>query len=170
MEKNNEQEKKQAKVQENEQKQPFIDKIEFVRELIADCRFDDAFEILGRMEEEEPDNFEVNYELARLQYEMGDYYSAIANYEVVLEHHQSPIIFYNLGCAYEANDEPDKAVSAHLKALTMNENFPYSYKRLGTLFLARGDKASAKEYFEDYIKLDIADDEKESVKLILNRI
>src|SRR5699024_9966884 len=130
----------------------------------------DAFEILGRMEEEEPDNFEVNYELARLQYEMGDYYSAIANYEVVLEHHQSPIIFYNLGCAYEANDEPDKAVSAHLKAITMNENFPYSYKRLGTLFLARGDKASAKEYFEDYIKLDIADDEKESVKLIINRI
>ena len=101
---------------------------------------------------------------------MGDYYSAIANYEVVLENHQSPIIFYNLGCAYEANDEPDKAVSAHLKAITMNENFPYSYKKLGTLFLARGDIESAKEYFEDYIKLDIAEDEKESVKLILNRI
>ncbi len=170
MEKNNEQQKKEAKAQQNELQTPYIDKIEFVRELIADCRFDDAFEILGRMEEEEPDNYEVNYELARLQYEMGDYYSAIANYEVVLEHHQSPIIFFNLGCAYEANDEPDKAVSAHLKAITMNENFPYSYKRLGTLFLARGDVESAKEYFEDYIKLDIANDEKESVKLILNRI
>lgn len=147
-----------------------IDGIEFARQLIIDCRFDDAFELLGRMEEENPDDYEINYELARLQFEMGDYYSAIANYEVVLEHHQSPIIFYNLGCAYEGNDEPDKAISAHLKAITMNENFPYSYKKLGMLFMARGDMESAKEYFEDYIKLDVADDEKENVKLILDRI
>ncbi len=147
-----------------------IDGIEFVRQLIADCRFDDAFEILGRMEEENPEDYEVNYELARLQYEMGDYYSAIANFEVVLEYHQSPIIFYNLGCAYEANNEPDKAISAHLKALTMNENFPYSYKKLGLLFLSRGDIESAKEYLEDYIKLDIAQDEVKSVKLILDKI
>lgn len=156
--------------QENNKNEQCIDRIEFVRTLIADCRFDDAFEILGRMEEEEPENFEVNYELARLQFEMGDYYSAIANYEYVLEHHQSPIIYYNLGCAYEANNEPDKAISAHLKAVTINENFPYSYKKLGLLFMARGDKESAKEYFEDYIKLDIADDEKESVNHILDRL
>lgn len=147
-----------------------IDGIEFARQLIIDCRFDDAFEILGRMEEENPDDYEVNYELARLQYEMGDYYSAIANYEHVLEYHQSPIIFYNLGCAHEANDEPDKAISAHLKAITMNENFPYSYKKLGMLFMARGDMESAKEYFEDYIKLDIAQDEIDSVKQILDKI
>lgn len=147
-----------------------IDGIEFARQLIIDCRFDDAFEILGRMEEENPDDYEVNYELARLQYEIGDYYSAIANYEHVLEYHQSPIIFYNLGCAHEANDEPDKAISAHLKAITMNENFPYSYKKLGMLFMARGDMESAKEYFEDYIKLDIAQDEIDSVKQILDRI
>lgn len=147
-----------------------IDGIDFVRHLITECRYDDAFELLGRMEEEDPDNYEINYELARLQFEMGDYYSAIANYEVVLESHQSPVIFYNLGCAYEANNEPDKAISAHLKAVTLNEKFPYSYKKLGLLFLSRGDKDSAREYFEDYIKLDIAQDEKNSVKDILDRI
>ena len=147
-----------------------IDGIDFVRHLITECRYDDAFELLGRMEEEDPDNYEINYELARLQFEMGDYYSAIANYEVVLENHQSPVIFYNLGCAYEANNEPDKAISAHLKAVTLNEKFPYSYKKLGLLFLSRGDTDSAREYFEDYIKLDIAQDEKNSVKDILDRI
>lgn len=147
-----------------------IDGIDFVRHLITECRYDDAFELLGRMEEEDPDNYEINYELARLQFEMGDYYSAIANYEVVLESHQSPVIFYNLGCAYEANNEPDKAISAHLKAVTLNEKFPYSYKKLGLLFLSRGDTDSAREYFEDYIKLDIAQDEKNSVKDILDRI
>ena len=52
----------------------------------------------------------------------------------------------------------------------MNENFPYSYKKLGTLFLARGDIESAKEYFEDYLKLDVAPDEKESVEKVLKRI
>ncbi len=150
--------------------QPQIDGIEFVRQLILDCRYDDAFEILGRLEEENPDNYEINYELARLQFEMGDYYSAIANYEVVLENHRSPIIYYNLGCAYEGNNEPDKAISAHLKAITMNEKFPYSYKKLGLLFMARNDMDSAREYFEDYIKLDIAQDEINSVKLILERI
>ncbi len=154
----------------DEQQEQRIDGIEFARQLIADCRFDDAFEILGRMEEENPEDYEVNYELGRLQYEMGDYYSAIANFEHVLEYHQSPIIFYNLGCAFEANNEPDKAISAHLKAVTMNEKFPYSNKKLGMLFMARGDMDSAREYFEDYINLDIAQDEKDSVKHILDRI
>ncbi len=152
------------------QEQQNIDGIEYARHLIIDCRFDDAFELLGRLEEAYPDNYEINYELARLQFEMGDYYSAIANYEVVLENHQSPVIYYNLGCAYEGNNEPDKAISAHLKAVTLNERFPYSYKKLGLLFKARGDIESAREYFEDYIKLDIAQDEKESIKLILNKL
>ena len=147
-----------------------IDGIDFVRHLITECRYDDAFEMLGRMEEEAPDNYEINYELARLQFETGDYYSAIPNYEEVLSHHQSPVIFYNLGCAYEANDEPDKAISAHLKAVTMNEKFPYSYKKLGMLVMSRGDMESAKEYFEDYIKLDVAEDEIKSINNILDRI
>ena len=50
-----------------------IDGIDFVRHLITECRYDDAFEMLGRMEEEAPDNYEINYELARLQFEKGDY-------------------------------------------------------------------------------------------------
>ena len=152
------------------QEQQKTDSIEYVRQLISDCRFDDAFELLGRMEENDPDNYEINYELARLQFEMGDYYSAIANYEVVLENHQSPVIYYNLGCAYEGNDEPDKAISAHLKAVTLNENFPYSYKKLGLLFKARGDMESAREYFEDYIKLDVAEDEKQTIRRILDKL
>ena len=36
--------------------------------------------------------------------------------------------------------------------------------------MARGDMESAKEYFEDYLKLDIAQDEKESVQKVLKRI
>ena len=36
--------------------------------------------------------------------------------------------------------------------------------------MARNDIESAIEYFSDYLKLDIAEDEKESVKKVLKRI
>ena len=52
----------------------------------------------------------------------------------------------------------------------MNEKFTYSYKELGMLFKTRGDMKSAKEYFEDYIKLDVAEDEIKSINNILDRI
>ena len=38
------------------------------------------------------------------------------------------------------------------------------------LFMARNDMESAKEYFNDYLKLDIAKDEKESIEKVLKRI
>ena len=44
------------------------------------------------------------------------------------------------------------------------------YKKLGVLFLARGDFEDSIEFFEDYMKLDIPDDEKENVKVLIERI
>lgn len=145
-------------------------RIDLIRELIDDCKFDDALEQLELMQDDEPDNFEVNYELARIYFELGDYNSAIANYEEVLTHHQSSIMYYNLALAYESNDEIDKAIANYLKCTSLNEKFPFAHKKLGTLFLARGDKESAKEYFEDYLKLDVPESEKESVNSIIERL
>ena len=147
-----------------------LSRIDYIRELINDCRYDDAFEALEIAQEKEPENWELFYEYARLQFELGDYSSAVANYEELVEHHKSAIIFYNLGEAYEADGQTDKAIGAYLKAITINEKFPFAYKKLGMLFMARGDMESAKEYFEDYLKLDIAQDEKESVQKVLKRI
>lgn len=147
-----------------------LSRIDYIRSLIDDCRYPEAMDALEVAQNEEPDNWELFYEFARLQFELGDYYSAISNYEELLEHHQSAVIYYNLAEAYECNDEIDKAIGAHLKAITVNEKFPFSYKKLGLLFLAKGDKRSAKEYFEDYLELNTADDEKENVKQILKRM
>lgn len=146
-----------------------ITKIDLIRELIDDCKFDDALEQLELLQDEEPDNFEVYYELARIYFELGDYESAIANYEQLLEHHQSPIMYYNLALAYEANDEIDKAISNYLKCVALNEKFPFAHKKLGVLFLARGDKQDAKEYFENYINLDVPESEREEIKALLGR-
>ncbi|MBE7706518.1 MAG: tetratricopeptide repeat protein [Cyanobacteria bacterium SIG30] len=149
---------------------PQITKIDLIRELIDNCRYDDALEQLELLQEEEPDNFEVNYELARIYFELGDYNSAISNYEEVLLHQQSAIMYYNLGMAYEANDEVDKAISSYLKCITVNEKFSLANKKLGVLFMARGDMESAREFFEDYLKADIPEVEKEQVQKILDRI
>ena len=147
-----------------------LSRIEYIRELIKDCRYDEAFDALELAQEKEPDNWELFYEFARLQFELGDYASAVANYEQLVEHHKSAIVYYNLGEAYECNNQLDKAIGAYLKAIVANEKFPFAYKKLGMLFMARNDMESAKEYFNDYLKLDIAKDEKESVEKVLKRI
>ena len=147
-----------------------ISRVEYIRELIADSRYDDAMEMLQTAMEEEPDNIDYNYELARIFMEMGNYASAISNLELVADGVRNHLIYYMLAEAYQEDDQIDRAIGSYLKALMLNEKFAPAYKKLGTLFLGRNDKESAIEYFEDYIKLDIPQEEKEQTKKILSRI
>ena len=78
----NQQEKEQAQ-QETENIQP--SRLDFIRELISDCRYDDAVEMLQIATEDEPDNVDYNYELARIFMEMGNYHSAISNLELTVD-------------------------------------------------------------------------------------
>ncbi len=151
---------------ENEQ----LSKIDYIRELIADCRYDDALEMLQIATDEEPDNVDYNYELARIFMEMGNYASAISNLELTVEQIRNHLLYYMLGEAYQADNQIDRAIGAYLKATMLNEKFPLPYKKLGILFMGRGDTLSAIEYFEDYLKLDIPQDEKEQTENILKRI
>ena len=147
-----------------------LSRIDYIRELIADCRFDDAIEMLSIATDEEPDNVDYNYELARIFIELGNYPSAISNLELVVEKVRNHLIYCMLAEAYQADNQIDRAIGAYLKATMLNEKFPLPYKKLGMLFMSRGDNLSAIEYFEDYLKLDIAQSEKEQIKTILGRI
>lgn len=147
-----------------------LSRIEYIRYLIDDCRYDDALELLQIASDEEPDNVDYNYELARIFMEMGNYHSAISNLELVVENVRNHLLYYMLGEAYQADNQIDKAIGAFLKSIMLNEKFAPAYKKLGVLFMGRGDNTSAVEYFEDYLKLDIHDEEKEMVVKILNRI
>ncbi len=147
-----------------------ISRIDYIRELIQDCRYDDALEMLQIATDDEPDNVEYNYELARIFMELGNYSSAISNLELVTENTRNHLLYYMLGEAYQADNQIDKAIGAYLKATMLNEKFALPYKKLGILFLGRNDKISAIEYFEDYIKLDIPKEEKDQAQQVLNRI
>ena len=104
-------------------------------------------------------------------FELGDYESAISNFENVLQYKEdSELLFYSLAQAYEANNEIDKAISNYLKAIAVNDKFPPAYKKVGILFMARNDFEDAIEYFEEYTKFDIPHEEKDSVSKLIERI
>ena len=128
---------------------------------------DQLFEIL----EIDADNVDAYWDLGNIQFEIGDYDSAIENYENVLDKVQdNAVLYYQTGITYEANDNIYKAISNHLKAISCNENFHPSYKKLGILFMARQDNESAIEYFEDYLQFDLPDEEKKTIKELIERI
>lgn len=147
-----------------------LNRLDYIRELIADCRYDDALELLQLASEDEPDNVDYNYELARIFMEMGNYHSAISNLELTVEKVRSHLLYYMLGEAYEADNQVDRAIGAYLKSIMLNEKFALPYKKLGILFLGRNDKVSALEYFEDYLNFDITQEEKKTIQNVIDRL
>lgn len=138
---------------------------------MEDARLDLAIDELENILEKQPDNYDVYYDLGRVHFELGNYASAIENFENVLTYKsENPWIYYYLGEAYEANDEIDKALSNYLKAIAHNDAFSPAYKKSAILFLARGDYDDALEYFEDYIKLDIPNEEIGKINELIGRI
>ena len=138
---------------------------------VEDCRYDLAMDQLFEILDIDEDNVDAYWDLGNIQFELGDYDSAAENYENVLEKvTDNAVLYYQTAITYEANDNTDKAISNHLKAISCNENFHPSYKKLGILFLARNDKESAIEYFQDYLNFDLPSDEKRNIEDIISRI
>ena len=138
---------------------------------VEDCRYDLAMDQLFEILDIDEDNVDAYWDLGNIQFELGDYDSAVENYENVLEKvNDNAVLYYQTAITYEANDNIDKAISNHLKAISCNENFHPSYKKLGILFMARNDNESAIEYFEDYLNFDLPSDEKKNIQDLISRI
>lgn len=141
------------------------------RVYIEDLRYDLAIEQLSEIIDLSPKNYDAYWDLGNIHFELGDYNSAVSCYEKVIEQvDTNSLIYYQTALAYEANDDIEKAISNNLKAIAHNENFHPSYKKLGILFMARGDKEDSIEYFNEYMNFDIPDEEKENITSIINRI
>ena len=148
-----------------------VDNYSRARFFIEDGQFDLAIDQLEMVLDAEPENYDAYYDLGHVHFELGNYDCAIENFENVLEFkNESEWIYYWLAQAYEANNEVDKAISNYLKAIVYNEGFHQAYKKAGMLFLARGDNEDAVEYFEDYLKMDVPQEEKDKVKGLVERI
>ena len=138
---------------------------------LKDCRYDLAMTQLFEILDIDSENLDAYWDLGNIQFELGDYDSAVDNYENVLEKiTTNAVMYYQTAITYEAADNIDKAISNHLKAISCNENFEPSYKKLGILFMARGDKESAIEYFNDYLNFDLPKDEKKNIEDLILRL
>jgi len=138
---------------------------------VEDCRYDLAMDQLFEILDIDEENLDAYWDLGNIQFELGDYDSAAANYESVLEKvTDNAVLYYQTAVTYEAGDNIDKAISNHLKAISCNENFHPSYKKLGILFMARNDNESAIEYFNDYLNFDLPSDEKKNIEELVSRI
>ncbi len=136
-----------------------------------DKRYEEASFVLNEILDENPKDIDANWDLGVISFEQGDYQSAISFFEnVIAQKDDNPAIFYKTALAYEANDEIDKAISYLLRAIVLNENFEIAYKKLGIFFMAKGDKRSAIDYFEDYLNFDLSDDEKKQVEVLIKKM
>ena len=143
------------------------------RVYIEDQRWDDAIVELERVLDGEPENYDAYYDLGHVYFELGDYETAIDNFENVISYEQNQnneLLYYALAQAYEANNQIDKAISNYLKAIAVNDKFILAYKKAGILFLARNDYEDAIEYFENYLEFDIPDEEKDSINKLIERV
>ena len=138
---------------------------------IEDKRFDEGLDALNIILDISPENVDAYWDLGMLYFDMGEYELSSKSFESVLEKvENNPIIYYQTALSYEMQDNIDKAISNHLKAVTVNDKFPLSYKRLGMLYLARNEKQDAIEYFEDYLKFDLSNEEKNTINNILKNL
>lgn len=138
---------------------------------LKDARYDLAMTQLFEILDIDPDNLDAYWDLGNVQFELGDYDSAVENYETVLEKiTTNAVMYYQTAITYESGDNISKAISNHLKAISCNENFEPSYKKLGILFMAQRDNESAVEYFEDYLKFDLPKDERHNIEDLVLRL
>lgn len=136
-----------------------------------DCRLDLAIDELEKVLEHQPENYDAYYDLGKVHYELGNYDCAIENFENILEFKDdNPYIYFSLAQAYEMNNEIDKAISNYLKTIAHDSGFRQAYKKVGILFLARGDYDDAIEYLEDYIEMELPEEEIKNVKNLIERI
>ena len=137
---------------------------------MEDARLDLAIDELYKILDEQPDNYDAYYDLAKVNFELGNYDVAIENFENVLNYKENEWVHFYLGEAYEANNEIDKAMSNYLKAIALKSDFIPPYKKVAILFMARNEWEDAIEYFEDYLTMDITDEEKEKITALVERI
>ena len=136
-----------------------------------DVRYDLAIDMLSRILDISPENIDAYWDLGNIYYELGEYDNAAAAFEHVIEKRDdNELFFYQTGLAYEGANITDKAISNFLKAIAVNPEFFPAYKKAAVMFLAQNDKESAKEYLEDYLNFDLPEEEKESIKAVLDNI
>lgn len=116
---------------------------------------------LDRLATSEPANPSYQYWLGRLDYDAGRYRAAIARYEQVVKRDPSFVRAYdNMGLAYEALNEPERALPPYRRAVELNRQAagksPWPATNLGILLRNQGQVAEAEALLREAVRDDPA--------------
>ena len=126
---------------------------------IALKRGDWARPELERLVRSDPSNPAYLYWLGRLDYDAGQYASAIRRFDAVIARDPSFVRAYdNLGLCYEALNEPERALGHYRKAVTLNRAgeapSPWPPLNLATLLRQRGEVEEAEALVREAVRYD----------------
>ncbi len=126
---------------------------------IALGRRDWARPELGRLASTDPSNPIYTYWLGRLDYDDGQYASAVERLRQVADRDPDFVrAFDNLGLCYEALNRPDEAIASYRRALALNRRSssgsPWPPLNLGVLLRTRGELEEAEALFREALRHD----------------
>jgi tetratricopeptide (TPR) repeat protein len=127
---------------------------------IAMKRRDWARPELERLAVDEPANVVYLYWLARLDYDDGQYASAIERLQRVVARDPALVRAHdNLGLCYEALNQPEEAIGHYREAIRLNRvdtktASPWPALNLGILLRTRGDLDEAERLFREGLTID----------------
>jgi tetratricopeptide (TPR) repeat protein len=94
-------------------------------------------------------NFGYFTELARAQFNTGNFAEAARSYESAVQINAGvESVWYNLGAAYGRQGKQDNALAAYRKAIEVKPDYAVAHRQLGSILSARGDKAGAIEAYK----------------------
>jgi tetratricopeptide (TPR) repeat protein len=135
---------------------PIDDRTRFTLVLayVALHRGDWARPELDRLATSDPSNPTYDYWLGRLDYDDGQYSSAVKRFEKVVDSDPGSVRGYdNLGLCYEALNRPEEAIPRYQKAVELNRAAPQKSAwpplNLGILLRNRGDAKEAESLLRE---------------------
>lgn len=134
-------------------------RFQLVLAYVAMGRGDWARPELDRLAAAQPANALYPYWLGRLDYDAGQYASAVRRLEAAIALDPSLVrAFDNLGLCHEALNQPEVAIARYREAIRLNrmaaDPSPWPALNLGILLRSRGESAEAEPLFREALAID----------------
>ncbi|MFM2387278.1 MAG: hypothetical protein RL660_2035 [Bacteroidota bacterium] len=121
--------------------------------------FDDVYRCLKILLKNDPQNDEALMRMSFWADVTGNTEDAIDIYQKSIEDNPfSPVLWYNLGCAFHTLKLYEKATEAFLYCLDLDEQFEYAYRNLGDTYVQLKQYDNAIEILEKHLRISTPED------------